>query len=160
MHESDRIPPDLEVLFSGEAFRSRNRLVIPLLTVDPEGFPRAALLTFGEVRVNSRTALSVAVRAGSRTAANLIRRRTAALLYLARNRVAWVQAKAGRGRNSDWDPDRQIFPLTVFRVKLDRAGPEERTVELLAGPIFSAGDAEGLFSEELFEELGKVSPRA
>ncbi len=160
MQELDRIPGDLEAVFSGEAFRSRNRLVIPLLTVDPEGFPRAALLTFGEVRVNSRTALAVAVQSGSRTAANLIRRRAATLLYLARNRAVWVQAKAGRGRNSDWDPDRQIFPLRVFRVKLDRSAREEGAVSLLAGPIFSGRDARRLFSEELFEELGRVKPDA
>lgn len=107
------------------------------------------------LRAHSRTALSVAVRTGSRTAANLIRRHNAALLYLAPHRAVWIQARAGRGRNSDRDPDRQIFPLRVFRVKVDRPKAEEETVSLAAGPTVPARDAGTLFSEELFEELGR-----
>lgn len=155
MPESNRLPPDLAALFSGRAFRSRSRAVLPFLTVDPEGFPRAALLTFGEVRAISVRDLVVAVKSASRTAANLIRRKNATLLYLARNRAVWVQASAGRGRTCDCDLNRQIFPLTVVNVKVDRASSQEKTASLAAGPIFSARAGAGLFSEELFEELGR-----
>ncbi|HYR45359.1 MAG TPA: hypothetical protein VER78_00040 [Thermoanaerobaculia bacterium] len=153
MPEFDLLPRDLEKLFSGQAFAARSRIVLPLLTIDPEGFPRAALLTVAEVRASSRTELKVAVRTGSRTAANLIRREKAALYYLARNSAVWIQARAGRGRTSDSDPDRQIFPLKVFQVKVDQASPEEGMVSLLGGPTFAARYARSLFSEELFEEL-------
>jgi len=155
MTESSSIPRDLEALFSGEAFRSRARSVLPFLTIDPEGFPRAALLTFGEVRTTSRRELAVAVQAGSRTAANLIRRRKAALLYLARHQAVWIQARAGRGRNCDSDPDRQIFPLSVVRVKVDRPLSDEGVVSLAGGPTFSGRGARALFSDELFTELGR-----
>jgi hypothetical protein len=70
--------------------------------------------------------------------------------------VAWIQASAGHGRVCDSDPDRQIFPLAVFRVKMDRASPREGAVGLLAGPTFSAAEGAELFSEELFEELGRT----
>ena len=153
--ELDRLPVDIQFALSGAGFRARRRLALPFLTVDPGGFPRAALLTLGEVRALSRTLLSVAVRAGSRTAANLIRRKTAMLFYLARNKAVWVQGKAGRGHASDFDPDRQIFPVTVVRVKVDRPLPEEGAVALAGGPTFSAGGAERLFSQELFDELGR-----
>jgi hypothetical protein len=152
--ELDRLPREIEFALSGAGFRARRRLALPFLTVDPGGFPRAALLTLGEVRARSRTILAVAVRAGSRTAANLIRRRTATLLYLARNRAVWVQAKAGRGHVSDFDPDRQIFPLSIVRVKLDRPAPEEAAVALAGGPTFTARSSDRLFSEELYAELG------
>jgi hypothetical protein len=156
--ELDRLPREIEFALSGAGFRARRRLALPFLTVDPGGFPRAALLTLGEVRARSRTVLAVAVRAGSRTAANLIRRKTATLFYLARNKAVWVQAKAGRGHSSDFDPDRQIFPLAIVRVKVDRPGLEEGAVALAGGPTFTARGSDDLFSEELYAELGGRGP--
>lgn len=153
--ELDRLPAEIQFALAGAGFRARRRLALPFLTVDPGGFPRAALLTLGEVRAQSRTLLAVAVRAGSHTAANLIRRKTAMLFYLARNKAVWVQGKAGRGRVSLFDADRQIFPLAVVRVKVDRPLPEEGAVALAGGPTFTTGSADRLFSEELFEELGR-----
>jgi len=153
MPEFERMPRELQEILSGRGFRARKRLALPFLTVDPEGFPRAALLTLSEVRAISREGLSVAVQAGSRTAANLIRRQKAALCYLARNWAAWIQTTAGHGRVCDTDPERQIFPLAVFRVKIDRARPSEAGIELLSGPTFAAAGSRELFSEELFDEL-------
>ena len=155
MPEFDRLPRELEEVLSGRAFRERKRLALPFLTIDPEGFPRAALLTFSEVRAISRSELCVAVQSGSRTAANLIRRQKAALYYLARHCVAWIQATAGHGRVCDSDPERQIFPLAVFRVKLDRGRAREESVELLSGPTYTSPDGPELFSEELFAELAR-----
>ena len=149
------MPRELQEIFSGKGFRSRKRLALPFLTLDPEGYPRAALLTLSEVRAVSRESLRVAVQAGSHTAANLIRRPKAALYYLARSWTAWIQATAGHGRVSDVDPNRQIFPLTVFRVKVDRASPREGAIALLSGPSFAAG-GDAIFSEELFDELGRT----
>src|SRR6185369_1103291 len=151
--EFDRLPKELEEILSGTGFRARKRLALPFLTIDPEGFPRAALLTLSEVRANSRQGLCIAVQAGSHTAANLIRRQKAALYYLARSWTAWIQATAGHGRTSDADPERQIFPLSVFRVKVDRAGLREAEVGLTSGPTFAARGSRPLFSQELFEEL-------
>jgi hypothetical protein len=131
-------------------------MVLPLLTTDPKGFPRVALLTMGEVRANSPSELAVAVRAGSRTAFNLVRRGTATLLYMNRRITASVQARAGHGRVCGTDPGRRLFPLRVERVRIDRPAPEEGRVALLTGPTFAGADANGLFSDELFAELGKV----
>jgi hypothetical protein len=158
MPEFDRLPRELEEILSGKGFRSRKRLALPFLTIDPEGFPRAALLTLSEVRATSREDLCVAVQAGSHTAANLIRRQKAALYYLARNWTAWIQATAGYGRTCDADPDRQIFPLAVFRVKVDRASPREAETDLVSGPTFAASaGSRPFFSQELFEELNRTS---
>ena len=151
--ELEKLPREIEFALSGAGFRARRRLALPFLTVDPGGLPRAALLTLGEVRALSRSVLAVAVRAGSRTAANLIRRRTATLLYLARNRAVWIQGKAGRGRSSDFDPDRLIFPLSVVLVKVDRAPAREGAIALAGGPTFTSRGSEQLFSEELYAEL-------
>jgi hypothetical protein len=157
MPEFSRMPRDLETALSGDGFRRRRRLVVPLLTPDPEGFPRVALLALGEVRASSATRLAVAVMAGSRTAFNLVRRKTATILYLQRQITASIQARAGRGRVSSADPDRRLFPLAVERVRIDRPASAEGAVSLLTGPAFGGPDAERLFSEELFAELGKVA---
>jgi hypothetical protein len=156
MKELDRLPRELEQALSGEAFRRRRRLVLPLLTTDPEGYPRVALLTPGEVRANSATQFAVAVSAGSHTAANLIRRGHATLLYMHRAVTASVQARAGRGRVCPRDPDRHLFPMTVHRVRLDLPSAREGEVSLLTGPTFTGADAAALFSPELFEDLGQV----
>jgi hypothetical protein len=156
MKEFDRLSWELEQALSGEAFRRRRRLVLPLLTTDPEGYPRVALLTPGEVRANSATQFTVAVLAVSRTAVNLIRRKRATLLYMHRSVTASVQARAGRGRVCARDPDRHLFPLTVHRVRIDHPTAEEGNVSLLAGPTFTGRDAGRLFSPDLFEELGAV----
>jgi hypothetical protein len=155
MPEFERMPQDLEALFSGEGFTARHGVALPLVTVDPEGYPRAALLSFGEVRARSRREFAIAVRAGGHTAANLIRRRAAMLYYLARSRAVWIQLQAGRGHASTCDPERQIFPLSVVRVKIDVTGPEEGPVALLTGPIFTTSDPDRIFSRRLFEELGR-----
>ena len=111
---------------------------------------------FTRIVVNVLVFMLTVVQAKSLTAANLIRRQRAAIYYLAANRVAWIQASAGHGRVCDADPDRQIFPLAVYRVKVDRASSREAAVRLLSGPTFSAAGDPALFSEELFEELGRT----
>ena len=151
------MPRDLEAALSGDGFRRRRRLVVPLLTADPEGFPRVALLTLGDLRAASASRLAVAVMAHSRTAFNLVRRETATILYIQRQITASIQARAGRGRVSSADPARRLFPLTVERVRIDRPAESEGEVSLLTGPRFTGPDADHLFSDELFDELGKVS---
>ena len=151
------MPRDLESALSGDAFRRRRRLVVPLLTADPEGFPRVALLALGDLRASSASRMAVAVVAGSRTAFNLVRRKTATILYLQRQITASIQARAGRGRVSSADPDRRLFPLAIERVRIDRPAEAEGEVSLLTGPTFTGPDADRLFSEELFAELGKVA---
>src|SRR6266540_475516 len=114
MPEFDQLPRELVEILAGKAFRARKRLALPFLTIDPEGFPRAALLTLSEIRATSPTSLCVAVQSKSLTAANLIRRQKAALYYLARSCVTWIQASAGHGRVCGADPDRQLFSEELF----------------------------------------------
>jgi hypothetical protein len=140
---------DLHTALAGDGFRKRRRMILPLLTTDPEGFPRVTLLTMGEVRANSASELAVAVRADSRTAT---------LLYMNRRTTASVQARAGRGRASGADPARVLFPLKIEHVRVDHPAAEEGEVALLTGPTFGGTGAAGLFSDELFDELGKVRP--
>ena len=156
MEKHGKIPEDVSRLLGGAGFRLRRRLILPLLTCDPEGFPRAALLTFSEVRALSRARFAVAVSGGSRTEANLIRRRGATLLYLDAGSSVWIQARAGKALVSRTCPEKRIFPLQVVRVKDDRPLPGEASISISNGPRFSGKGAPALFSPALFRELGRA----
>lgn len=151
------MPREIEIAFAGAAFRRRRRLVVPLITTDPDGFPRVALLTMAEVRAVSPLRLGVAVMAGSRTAINLVRRGMATILFLHRSVTASIQARARHGRVCRTDPRRRLFPLEVESVRLDRPAASEGEVALLSGPTFTGRDAGRLFSNELYAEIGRVA---
>jgi hypothetical protein len=155
MAESGRLSPELVRLLGEEGFRARRKLAIPLLTCDPEGIPRAALLSFSEVRALSARRIAVAVASGSRTEANLIRRTGATLLLLDAGLSVSIRSKAGKGRISTVQPDRLIFPLRVVEVKQDEPLPGEKHVAIANGPRFAGPRAETVFLSGLFEELAR-----
>lgn len=153
MPESSRLSPELVRLLGAEGFRARRKLAIPLLTCDPEGIPRAALLSFSEVRALSPRRLAVAVASGSRTEANLIRRTGATLLVLDAGLSVSIQSQAGKARVSQAQPGRKIFPLRVIGVKEDEPLPGEQHVSISNGPRFAGAHAEEVFLPALFDEL-------
>ena len=156
MPETGRLSPALKRLLGEQGFLARRKLGIPLLTCDPEGIPRAALLSFSEVRALSSSRLAVAVLSGSRTEANLIRRRGATLLVLDAGMSVSIRTKAGKALPSVAASEKKIFPLRVISVKEDEPLPDEKSVAIVNGPRFAGPRAEALFSPALFEELGSA----
>jgi hypothetical protein len=156
MRDLKKIPSSLVPDLSGRAFRRRRRTILPLLTMDPGGLPRAALLSYGEVRARSADRLTVAVTTGSRTEANLIRRGAATLLVLETGHAVSIQARAGRGRICRSRPDRTLFPLRVVGVRSDRAPASEGDPALACGARFAGGALEALFSPDVYAELGAL----
>ena len=154
MPESKNLPPGLKRLLGGEGFDARRKLSIPLLTCDPEGIPRAALLSFSEIRALSPARLVVAVASGSRTEANLIRRGGVTVLLLDAGMAMSIRARAGKGKPSESVPEKKIFPLSVLSVKEDAPLEGEGGVALASGPRFAGPSAEAIFSQALFDELG------
>ena len=148
--------PALTRLLGEEGFQTRRKLAIPLLTCDPQGTPRAALLSFSEVRALSPTRIAVAVSSGSKTEANLIRRGGATLLVLDAGLSISIRAHAGKARVSVAAPEKKIFPLRVLGVKVDEPLPGEKTVAIANGPRFAGANAEALFSAPLFDELDQT----
>lgn len=155
MPETSRLSPELVRLLGEEGFRARRKLAIPLLTCDPEGIPRAALLSFSEVRAISPRRLAVAVASGSRTEANLIRRTGATLLVLDAGLSVSIRSQAGKARISEAQPDRKIFPLRVVGVKEDEPLPGEQHAAIANGPRFAGPHSDSVFLPALFEELGR-----
>jgi hypothetical protein len=157
--ESTKLSPGLVRLLGEDGFRARRKLAIPLLTCDPEGIPRAALLAFSEIRALSSRRIAVAVSSGSRTEANLIRRPGATLLIFDAGTSVSIRCQAGKARVSSAQPDRKIFPLRVVGVKEDEPLPGEQAVALANGPRFAGPRANDLFLPALFDELGEPSRR-
>ena len=153
MPESKSLSPELVRLLGDEGFRARRKLAIPLLTCDPEGTPRAALLSFSEIRALSAGRVAVAVASGSRTEANLIRRRGATLLLLDAGLSVSIRGRAGKARPSKSAPEKILFPLRVLGVRRDEPLPAESGVAIANGPRFAGQGAEAVFSEALFAEL-------
>ncbi len=155
MPESKSLSPGLVRLLGEEGFRARRKLAIPLLTCDPEGIPRAALLSFSELRALGPGRMAVAVSGGSRSAANLIRRRGATLLLLDAGLAVSIRARAGKARPSKSSLEKKIFPLRVIGVRQDEPLPGETMVAIANGARFAGPRADDLFSEALFDELGR-----
>ena len=109
---------------------------VPLISVDPEGYPHVALLSYFELFLQDGS-LGFFVHEGSRTGRFLKSGRRCTLLFVNRDYVVYVK---GRAR---WKGDREscsVFRLRVEAVLEDSPLPEEGEVFLQSGIRFGAGD--------------------
>lgn len=109
---------------------------VPLISVDPEGYPHVALLSYFELFLQDGS-LGFFVHEGSRTGRFLKSGRRCTLLFVNRDYVVYVK---GRAR---WKGDREscsVFRLRVEAVLEDSPLPEEGEVFLESGIRFGAGE--------------------
>ena len=109
---------------------------VPLLSVDPDGYPHVALLSYFELFLQDGS-LCFFVHGGSRTGRFLKSGRGCTLLFVNRDYVVYVK---GRAR---WKGDREscsVFQLQVEAVLEDSPLPEEGDVFLRSGIRFGAGE--------------------
>lgn len=109
---------------------------VPLVSVDPEGYPHVALLSYLELFLQDGS-LCFFVHVGSRTGRFLKSGRRCTLLFVNRDYVVYVK---GRAR---WQGDREscsVFRLRVEAVLEDSPLPEEGDVFLQSGIRFGAGE--------------------
>ncbi len=109
---------------------------VPLISVDPEGYPHVALLSYFELFLQDGS-LGFFVHEGSRTGRFLKSGRRCTLLFVNRDYVVYVKGRAG------WKGDREscsVFRLQVEAVLEDSPLPEEGEVFLQSGIRFGAGE--------------------
>ncbi len=109
---------------------------VPLVSVDPDGYPHVALLSYLELFLQDGS-LCFFVHGGSRTGRFLKSGRRCTLLFVNRDYVVYVK---GRAR---WQGDREscsVFRLRVEAVLEDSPLPEEGDVFLQSGIRFGAGE--------------------
>lgn len=110
---------------------------IPLVSVDPEGFPHVALLSYYELFLQDGT-LGFFVHSGSRSGRFLKTGRRCTLLFVNPDFVVYVKGRA------HWRGDREscsVFQLQVEAVLEDSPLPEEGDVFLKSGIRFGACEA-------------------
>ena len=108
---------------------------VPLVSVDPEGYPHVALLSYFELFLQGGS-LCFFVHAGSRTGRFLKSGRRCTLLFVNRGYAVYVKGRAC------WKGDREscsVFRLRVEVVLEDSPLPEEGDVFLQSGIRFGAG---------------------
>ena len=108
---------------------------VPLISVDPEGCPHVALLSYYELFLQGDS-LFFFVHGGSRTGSFLKAGRPCTLLFVNPDCVCYVKGRA------HWKGDREscsLFQLQVEAVLEDSPLPEEGDVVLRNGIRFGAG---------------------
>lgn len=118
------LPDPLVTRLSGAEFTRHDRLVIPIVTVDSEGRPHPALLSYSEVVARGARALRLAIAADSRSADNLRRNGAVTVIVIDAGLVAYVKGTARERRRSmrasSWNAE---FEVAVEEVLLDAADP-------------------------------------
>ena len=117
----DRRLPD-EVMTRLQADRSAMEgIAVPICTIDAEGFPHPAMLSYGELAADGPDAFRAAVHGSSTTARNLRARQKLTLLFVDAGVTCYVKARVA----GDETPHHSVsgvvvFPCAVESVLVDR----------------------------------------
>jgi len=87
------LPPSLVDRLSQRDLPRRLGVAIPFVTVDPAGRPHAMLLSYLELRAHDPSSIGLVIMARSRSAQNLVERRTGTLLLVEPDVVAYVKTR-------------------------------------------------------------------
>lgn len=89
----DELPGVLLARLSGAPGQAPPDLAVPICTVDEEGFPHPALLSYSEIAAPSATRLRLTVHSGTRTAGNLHRDGRLTLFFVDETVTQYVKAR-------------------------------------------------------------------
>lgn len=114
-----RLPEQLVAFLRATEPPGKFRLVVPLTTLDADGWPRHAQLSPWEIVALDASRLRLLVYDSSRTCANLARDGRLSLLFLAPEWSLYVFAQARRVGPLDGAPGETLFEAEVRRVVED-----------------------------------------
>jgi len=128
---------------SGRDFERYGSLVVPIATVDAEGWPHIALLSYSEVVALDRATLRLAIGSRSGTAANLRRSGRVTVLLFDEGLVCYVKGTARERRGAmQCSPWNAMFDVVVCDVLADASDPtREGRSFVLAGVTFHCDPA-------------------
>ncbi len=114
------LPAPLRARLSGEPGATPADTAVALATVDDDGFPHPALLTYREIEAAGPQELRLSVAGASRTAANLRRGGTATLSFIDEEGVWYVKASVdGTAAAGSASGRTVVFPLRIVQVLAD-----------------------------------------
>lgn len=153
------MPEDLTMrLYQPDESRARQRVIL-VTTVDPDGWPRHAMLSHCEVVAKDRSQLFMLLYSTSKSAQNLARTGKASLLFLDEEMSYYVRVACSQmSQKIDGAPDETLFSAKVADVLEDKYP----TTNITSGIRFKGFDPD--MSEEnrrkVFEALVELSSRA
>jgi hypothetical protein len=132
------LPPVLRARLGDDRRATPEDVAVSLTTIDGEGFPHPALLSYGEIRADGDDRLRIAVHAGSRTAGHLGPGGRATLAFVDESGAWYVKAEVTGGPDPhDRAPGVVVVPLRVVQVLADATDPaREPDATLVSGIRF------------------------
>jgi Pyridoxamine 5'-phosphate oxidase len=132
---TERLTDDLYRRLSGADAESLSRLAIVVCTVDADGWPHPAMLSYFEVAAIDPDNLLLAVYNDSRTSANMRAQGTATLVIVDAGLVCYV-----RGRVSEVAPAMSTAPYNaVVNLRIDQVVFDEPPPDLEPGAFVTSG---------------------
>lgn len=132
------LPVEVAELAAGTTADDEWEVVLPLLTVDEDGFPRVCQLSRAEVDIDGATVRCVVH--GRRTTANLLRDRRAVLVAVHNVTTYYVRLNVRRAVNDEEGPPGLAVEFDVDRVEEDSRQTPLRPMTFLAGALVRAQD--------------------
>ncbi len=122
------LPANLAGLLDGHDLARREGLTLLLVTTDPDGWPRVAMLSVGEVLATGPREVRLALWPGSATTANLAHSRRSLLMVVAGAAAYYIRLVARRGEDITLSRGpRAFFLARVEEVLEDVVGYAEIT---------------------------------
>ena len=132
---AERLTDDLYQRLSGADAESLSRLAIVVCTVDADGWPHPAMLSYFEVAAIDPDNLQLAVYNDSRTCANMRARGTATLVIADEGLVCYV-----RGRVREVAPAMSTAPYNaLLNMRVDQVVFDEPPPDLEPGAFVTSG---------------------
>lgn len=132
---TERLTDDLYQRLSGESAETLSRQAILVCTVDGDGWPHPAMLSYFEVAAIDPDNLLLAVYNDSRTCANMRARGAATLIIVDEGLVCYI-----RGRVSQVAPAMSTAPYNaVLNLRVDQVVFDEPPPDLEPGAFVTSG---------------------
>ncbi|MCL5044709.1 MAG: hypothetical protein M1336_05415 [Deltaproteobacteria bacterium] len=134
----DTLPPEFVSAFDGTNLEAKLGLICLGVSVDPDGCPRAFMLSAGEVLVVGPRAVRLALWPKSRTADNLGAGGAVLLGFMAPRTVLYAKGTVRRLGMAAAGADVECFEIEVNRVESDL----HEGFPLVQGPRYACEDAD------------------
>jgi hypothetical protein len=123
----------------GENRRAMAGTAVPICTIDLEGFPHPAMLSYEELAADSPSAIRAAIYGASTTAHNLRQRQLLTLLFVDERLTCYVKARvSGADVAHPSAAGVAVFPCAVEAVLIDRVDTtREPAAAIATGITFS-----------------------
>ena len=134
----NQLPDDLHHQLSEVDVSDQTGKVIPVCTVDEDGYAHPALLSYGEVGARDRSTIRVITFEGTKTTANLRANGKLTLLFVDEAMTYYVKGTAREipPQRAGGGPEHAYMDVAVTHVLSDAPGAGEEGARITTGIMF------------------------